>query len=44
MDDKALVDYEAPRVTTYTKEEILEELGPAQAIISPVCDLDNLVS
>lgn len=24
--------YEVPTVTTYTDEEILEELGPAQAI------------
>jgi hypothetical protein len=25
-------EYEAPEVVTYTDEEILEELGPAQAI------------
>ena len=24
-------EYEAPKVVTYTEEEILEELGPAQA-------------
>ena len=29
MEDKKV--YEAPQVTTYTAEEILEELGPAQA-------------
>jgi len=31
MNDKKLLEYEAPKVTTYTDEEILEELGPAQA-------------
>jgi len=30
MEDKKLPEYEAPRVVTYTDEEILEELGPAQ--------------
>jgi hypothetical protein len=30
MEEKILVEYEAPQVTTYTDEEILEELGPAQ--------------
>jgi hypothetical protein len=25
--------YEAPQVITYTEEEILEELGPAQAMV-----------
>ncbi len=29
MEDKKL--YEAPQVVTYTAEDILEELGPAQA-------------
>ena len=33
MDEKKLPQYEAPRVVTYTEEEILEELGPAQAVI-----------
>jgi hypothetical protein len=27
--------YEVPQVITYTEEEILEELGPAQAVVSP---------
>ena len=31
MDDKKLPEYKAPQVITYTDEEILEELGPAQA-------------
>lgn len=30
MDDKSLPVYEAPKVITYTDDEILEELGPAQ--------------
>ena len=32
MEDKKMPEYKAPQVTTYTDEEILEELGPAQAI------------
>jgi len=32
MEDKKMPEYEAPEVVTYTDEEILEELGPAQAI------------
>ena len=32
MEDKKLPKYEAPQVTTYTDEEILDELGPAQAV------------
>jgi hypothetical protein len=31
MDAKKMPEYEAPQVITYTDEEILEELGPAQA-------------
>ena len=27
-----LPEYETPQVTTYTDEEILEEMGPAQAV------------
>jgi hypothetical protein len=34
MEDKNMPEYEAPEVVTYTDEEILEELGPAQAIYS----------
>ncbi len=30
MEEKKLPAYEAPRVITYTDDEILEELGPAQ--------------
>ena len=30
MEERELPEYEAPRVITYTDEEILEELGPAQ--------------
>ncbi|MGD1994621.1 MAG: hypothetical protein PVI59_15610 [Anaerolineae bacterium] len=32
MDERKMLEYEAPQVITYTAEEILEELGPAQAI------------
>ncbi len=32
MGDKRIEEYEAPEVVTYTAEEILEELGPAQAV------------
>jgi len=31
MEEKQLPEYEAPQVITFTDEEILEELGPAQA-------------
>ena len=30
MEDKKLPVYESPKVVTYTDEELLEELGPAQ--------------
>lgn len=30
MEQKKLPEYEMPEVTTYTDEEILETLGPAQ--------------
>ena len=30
MEERKLPAYEAPKVITYTDEEILEELGPAQ--------------
>jgi hypothetical protein len=32
MTDKELPEYEPPEVTTYTDEEILEEMGPVQAV------------
>ena len=32
---KDLPDYEAPKVVTYHEDDILEELGPAQACTSP---------
>lgn len=35
MESKELLKYEAPQVTTYTDEEILEELGPAQTFYNP---------
>ena len=35
MEEKKLLEYEVPEVITYTDEEILEELGPAQAIYDP---------
>ena len=30
MEEKKLPEYETPKVITYTDEEILEKLGPAQ--------------
>lgn len=30
MEDRKLPEYEVPKVITYTDEEILDELGPAQ--------------
>lgn len=29
-----LPEYEAPTIVTFTDEELLEELGPAQALVS----------
>jgi hypothetical protein len=40
MEDKKMPEYEAPEVITYTDEEILEELGPAQA--GYLGDSDNI--
>ena len=42
MEDKKLPEYKAPQVTTYTDEEILEELGPAQAIYGKLPGNDGL--
>jgi hypothetical protein len=36
VETKKLPVYEVPEVSTYTNEEILEELGPAQAVYGPV--------
>jgi hypothetical protein len=41
MEDKKMPEYEAPQVITYTDEEILEELGPAQAIYGNKLPGDN---
>ena len=30
MQDQPLPDYDAPEIITYTEEDILEALGPAQ--------------
>ena len=30
MEDRKLPEYEMPKIVSYTDEEILEELGPAQ--------------
>ena len=30
MEDRKLPVYESPKIVTYTDEEILEKLGPAQ--------------
>jgi hypothetical protein len=40
MEDKKMPEYEAPEVVTYTDEEILEELGPAQAIYGKAPDFN----
>jgi hypothetical protein len=32
MDEHKMPEYEAPQVTTFSDEEILEELGPAQTV------------
>ena len=32
LKEKELLKYEPPQVVTYTGDEILEELGPAQAL------------
>jgi hypothetical protein len=42
MEDKKTPEYKAPQVTTYTDEEILEELGPAQATYGKLPDDDGL--
>ena len=36
MTDKEMPTYDAPEITTYTDEEILEELGPAHAVYGTV--------
>jgi len=38
MDEQKLPEYIVPEVTTYTEEEILEELGPAEANNYPFKD------
>ena len=42
MESKKMFEYEAPEVITYTAEEILEELGPAQA--GYIGDADHIVN
>jgi hypothetical protein len=32
MDENSLKTYEVPQVVTYTDEQILDELGPAQTL------------
>lgn len=32
MDENTLKTYEVPQVVTYTDEQILDELGPAQTV------------
>ena len=36
MEFKKLPEYEVPQVITYTDEEILEELGEAQAVYGDI--------
>lgn len=35
VEEHVLPVYETPQVTTYTDEQILEELGPAQTLYGP---------
>jgi hypothetical protein len=35
------IPYEPPRVTSYTSEEILEKIGPAQACSPSPCPVGN---
>ncbi len=34
MENEQLPEYRAPMMTTYTDEQILEEMGPAQTVTS----------
>jgi len=38
MEENTLLVYEVPQVVTYTDEEILEELGPAQTVYGGIQD------
>jgi len=37
MENVRLTNYEPPAIVTYSKEDILEELGPAQACAPSPC-------
>lgn len=37
MKEKIIFVYETPKIITYSKEDILEELGPAQACAPSPC-------
>jgi len=37
MEEKSTLMYESPRIITYSKEDILEEMGPAQACAPSPC-------
>lgn len=39
MDEIRLPEYEPPEVITYTDEEILEQLGPAQALYGSITNI-----
>ena len=36
-DNNSIPEYEPPRIVTYTEEEILEQIGPAQACSPSPC-------
>ena len=37
MKEKSITVYETPKIITYSKEDILEEIGPAQACAPSPC-------
>ena len=36
-EDKRVPEYEAPRIVTYHEDDVLEQLGPAQACTPDPC-------
>jgi len=39
MEQQALINYEPPKVVTYSKDDIFEELGPIQACAPSPCPI-----
>ena len=42
METKQLVEYEAPKIETISDDQILEELGEAQAMCHYLVDCNNI--